>query len=200
MKKTSDRKNLSPLERRLRSEAAAWSQQVQKQPQRALPPSNYSSRRRTSAHWVVLACSFLLAVVGLAYRFQSNPISPQIRQSAQTHAVSQSDIAALQATNVAIQKVFGSAAENTRKAVDRQLVSVNRLANQSSFINSVSLKAQPGDAIRKWALEPGRQYGAAAQWFDTRLDQLGDSSLSAARRLLNRGGKQPARSDSIESS
>ncbi len=82
--------------------------------------------------------------------------------------------------------MFGTAAENARKAVDSRLGEVNMLAIQSDSLASLTISAESGTTIREWALEPGRRYGAAAQWFDSRLGQLGDSSLTAARRLLNR--------------
>lgn len=205
MKKQSEPQSLSPLEQRLRNEAAAWAEQVHNQPSSVPPPQPLVDRRRWAPrrHLGVLACSLALAAVGIAYWYQPSQMTTvsqaeQAEVANQAEVISQADLAALQATNTAIQKVFGSAAENTRKAVDRQLLEVNRLANESNMINSVSLKTSSSDAIRKWALEPGRRYGAAAQWFDSRLAKLGDSSLSAARRLLNRDAQQAKQAESTE--
>ncbi|GAB5406313.1 MAG: hypothetical protein Aurels2KO_45440 [Aureliella sp.] len=194
-------KELSPLEKRLRNEAAAWAEQVQNQPR----PTDSASRRRgarrmAAAQWSALACSLLFIVAGAAYWLRPSPAPTQISQAEPAETADEIDLAALQATNVAIQQVFGSAAKNTHRVVDRQLNEVNWLKKRGNAVNSVSLKSQSRDTIRKWALEPGRQYGAAALWFDSRLGQIGESSLSAARRLLNRGTDDSAPNDSSESS
>lgn len=201
------RKRLTPLEHRLRSEAAAWAEHVEQQPRLSTPkrlPQKHR-RRRLITQCCVLAASLLVIAVGLslwppvtldntAKNVAVQPIEEKQTDAGGTVA-EDLDLAALQATNTAIQKVFGAAAENARIAVDRQLGEVSKLAVQSDSLASLTISSKSGDTIRKWALEPGRRYGAAAQWFDSRLGQLGDSSLSAARRLLNRSPNKESASN-----
>lgn len=191
-----NRKKLeSAVEQRLRAEASAWAEQV-RQPVKnrvQLHDRNPTMGRSRSSgawkQWSVLSAAVVL--IGLVWwnLTPSTGNTDAIVALRPIASASAEDLATLRATNHAIRKVFGSAAQSTRTAVGRRMEEVNQIALTS---DSLKLADASGDSVRRWAREPGRQYLAAAQWLDGRLGLLGDSSLSAAKRLLGKEDRPAA--------
>lgn len=200
MNKNNQRLNQeSPIEQRLRAEASAWAKQVQQQDgphvelNKSVAVESRSSRTAAWSQWNVLTAAVVLLAAGLTWWNWYPAQSDSETQIAMRPVASASaeDLATLRATNHAIQKVFGSAAQTTRTAVGRRLDEVNQISLTG---DSLKLADASGETVRQWAREPGRQYLAAAQWLNGRLDLLGDSSLTAAKRLLGQQNSLPPES------
>ncbi|HBE71742.1 MAG TPA: hypothetical protein DDW52_26665 [Planctomycetaceae bacterium] len=193
----------SQLETRLRNEAAQWADHVSAGGKSVVPASGRIAENTPTLNWyqaASIAAGITLMFVGgwlLSGNFSPEGTSSQQAMSEtpsplvsgrvldptsdanpDAHGV---DLETLQVTNRALQSVIARAARGTQDAVE---LSINEIAVLDSTASLGELSQSSSQAIRNWAREPGRQYGAAAKWFDGSLLALSDSSVETARRML----------------